>query len=333
MKKIVSVGTSKCQLFLADAFRDNESDIEFHNIKILPNTKELLNIDDLWHIQNCDALVTWGTWGSTHRDRQYNPDNNKRQAWGEFLNRFIVSLSKSYNKKMLVFETPTLSRIRTIYSEEKNYKLTGKRYYRLGLNHWTYGKAKWCQPGEEDRLEKLISLCPEISNIYDHAWRNNKNGLVLVLPGLEHDPTSTLPVDKFVLESVEKIKQRSKRRILVKPHPLSSIDYVSLLRGHPQAQVVSKEVTLDSLFHEIYCAVLDNSTSIFELINLGIPCFTHANSFGRELGNTDLSYIENIQYAHRKEVLQWYQHMSYTEFTHSEISSAYIFDKIKELLS
>lgn len=334
MTKLVSIGTSKCQLRLNYAIENwgKDAGVEIHDIKLLPDDGRLLSFDDLWHLQNCDAYVMWGTWGSAHTDRQYRPGFKKRQAWGEFLNRFAVNLSKAYDKKILLFETPTLSRIRTLYTEEKNYKLTGERYYRLGLNHWTYGRAKWCRPAQEDRLKKLIDKCPDITNIYKHQWKNNKDGCILILPGLEHDPTSTIPVDKFVINSISSIRQVTKRKVVVKPHPLSSIDYRKILEKVANVTVEDKTTTLDMLLPDTYCAVIDSSTSIFELINLGIPCITSKYSFGYSLDNSNLSKIENLHYANSDDVLKWYHHMSYTEFTYSEISSEYIFDKIKELI-
>jgi len=78
--------------------------------------------------------------------------------------------------------------------------------------------------------------------------------------------------------------------------------------------------------------VLGESTSIFQLINLGIPCITSKYNFGVELENTNIDKIEDLYYAKPEEVLEWYKMVSYTEFTLQEFDSDKIFPYIKELI-
>ena len=84
---------------------------------------------------------------------------------------------------------------------------------------------------------------------------------------------------------------------------------------------------------DVYCAVLDSSTSIFELTELGIPTITTQHSFGVGLGNTDYTKIENLHYASSEEVLKWYEQMASTEFLMSEFADEdFITPRIMELL-
>ena len=68
----------------------------------------------------------------------------------------------------------------------------------------------------------------------------------------------------------------------------------------------------------MYCAVIDNSTSIFELIDAGIPTFCSEMNFGSELLNTDVENICDPYLASKKEVMRWTNRMSCTEL-HKDI--------------
>jgi hypothetical protein len=262
----------------------------------------------------------------------------------EYINLQANLLSKKYNKPLLVTESATLSRIKCNYIDTW-YKKTGPRYYRMGKNQWTYGKTKWCKPLNFQRLNNMIMLTErynsevKLENIYNHQWKNNKDGAVLIVPGLEHDPTSSMPVPEFIKTTVEKVRKATTRKILVKAHPHSKIVIEDLVED---VEVVDRDVTLNSIIDRVYCGVLGESTSIFQLINLGIPCITSKYNFGAgiisydkegvKLENTDIDKIEDLYYAEPEEVLEWYKMVSYTEFTLKEFDSDTILHYIKELI-
>jgi len=171
--------------------------------------------------------------------------------------------------------------------------------------------GKFCKENNSKRLEYLIRQFPGMKEqVLRHKWTNNKDGYILLLPGLENDPTSSMPVDQFVRKTVEDIKKITDRKICIKPHPFTSLDFSDL-----GVEIIDKERTIQDVSPEVYCCVIDSSTSIFEIITLGIPCITSTNSFGTPLKNTEINKIENLYYADEKEVKNWYIDMSHTEFT------------------
>jgi hypothetical protein len=301
---------------------------ELHDIPREFGNPELISLLDLHHINTCDAVILFGTWGSKHKDRVWRPEGAQRQAWLETMNMFIVNYCKSINKKLIVLETATLARARTIYDTNKNFKGLRPRYYRMGLNHWTYGHGTFCKGNEYDRLHDLVKTYSDMRNqLFNHTWKNNKDGFILILPGLENDPTSSMPVDEFVKKAVEDIKKVTDRKICIKPHPLSSIDFTNL-----GVEILDKQ-PIENLLKDVYCGINDNSTSIFELITLGIPCVTSNHSFGTPLQNTNISNIENLYYATKNEILEWYRMLSYTQFTLEEFAKPDIVKYIKELIN
>ena len=203
----------------------------------------------------------------------------------------------------------------------------------MGLNHWVFSKTKWCKP-IKDRLEKNLKLIEDANNIkftnvFNHKWKNNKNGYVLILPGLEDDPTSSIPVAEFVAQTVHWIKQVTDRKIVVKAHPHSKLTYNDL-----DVEVLTGPSKIVDLTKDVYCAILDSSTSIFELTELGIPTITTEHSFGVGLGNTDYTKIEDLYYASKEEVLKWFEQMASTEFLLGEFNNEeFILPRIEELLN
>jgi hypothetical protein len=308
-----------------------------NNTNILEDIN-IFSLNDLWYLNNYDVYLIDGSWGSTHPKRNFTPNEEvlykKKPPIINVFNEFVVNISKSLNKKLLVLESATLSRIRPF--SPNNHKHFSPGYNRIGLNHWTYGKTKFCKPKGRDRLEKFVEKHKKrygvsISNIFDHQWKNNKNGYILILPGLEHDPTmSYKSVEEFVSQTVKKLRKYTQRKITVKPHPNSEITYDFI--KDKNFEVLNRFIKFSEIANNCYCAVIDNSTSIFELVNLGIPCITSNQSFGVPLNNLELSKVENLNYADNKTVLKWYEEMSYTEFTKDEYLEESIISVIKEIL-
>jgi len=292
----------------------------------------ILTYTDLWNIQTSDAIVIFGTWGSVDQNRIWHPtDNKRRQAWLNNVNGFFTNLAKSYGIKIIVIETGTLCRSRVAFIGG-HWKEKSPRYYRMGLNHWTYGLAKFINPkGRKERVAKFRNSFrnKEFENQVDNfEWKNNKEGKIVILTGLENDPTSTMLIPDFVKSSVNEIRKHTDRTIALKPHPSS--EYIP--DKELGLEIIKKEISLKDISSDMYCAVLDNSTSIFELIFLGIPTFTQKHSFGYNLGNNDLSKINNIHYATREVINDWIVEMSWTEFTEQEYASAVMPGYVKELL-
>ena len=348
MIKIVSLGTSNTISAIEQAIRNWGREFKFSLYRILETQNKVLSPKDVSNIKDCNAYLIDGTWGSTNPARQkYKTadvertkygvlieDKFVRSAWMEYINTQANLLSKQYNKPLLVTESATLSRIKCNHIDTW-YKRTGPRYYRMSLGHWTYGKGKWCQVKDDSRLNNLIALTKQfhqdikLDNIYNHQWKNNKDGAVLIVPGLEYDPTSTVPVEDFIKQSVKEIRKITQRKILIKPHPKSKIDIKKLVKD---VEVVPNETNFNKIKDRIYCAVISESTSIFQLINLGIPCITSKYSFGYDISLSDISKLENLYLASSEEVYEWYKRISYTEFTDEEFGTRTILPYIKELL-
>ena len=327
--KIIQFDKSKAVTYIVSALKQQHEVINLSDV-------DTFNYTHFWHMKTCDFFLNNGTFGSEHPKRVWQPNkDNHKMAVMNFRNDLVNMFAYHYNKKIIHLESATLSRIKCNYIN-KFYKEIPPRYYRMGLNHWVYSKTKWCKT-IKGRLEKNIKLIEEANNIkflniHNHQWKNNKDGYILILPGLEDDPTSSVPVEQFVTQSVETIRKHTDRRIVIKAHPHSKLTYKNLISSNVTVMTGSSKIV--DFKNDIYCAVLDSSTSIFELTELGIPTITTIHSFGVGLGNTDLRKIENLNYKNSKEVLEWYEQMASTEFLMSEFGKKeFIEPRIMELLN
>jgi len=324
--KIIQFDKSKAVTSIVNALKQKHEVINLSDV-------DTFNYTHFWHMKTCDFFLNNGTFGSEHPKRVWQPNkDNHKMAVMNHRNDLVNMFAYHYNKKIIHLESATLSRMKCNYIN-KFYKEIPPRFYRMGLNHWVFSKTKWCKP-IKGRLEKNLKLIEDennftFQNVFNHKWKNNKNGYILILPGLEDDPTSSVPVAEFVAQTVHWIKQVTARKIVVKAHPHSKLTYDDL-----DVEVMTGDSRIVDLAKDVYCAILDSSTSIFELTELGIPTITTQHSFGVGLGNTDYRKVESLHYASSEEVLKWYEQMASTEFLMSEFSNKdFIIPRIMELLN
>jgi hypothetical protein len=327
--KIVQFDKSKAVTSIVNALKDKHEIINLSDV-------DSFNYKHFYDIKTCDFFLNNGTFGSKHPKRVWLPNSdNHKMAVMNHRNDLVKMFAEYYNKKIIHLESATLSRMKCNYIN-KFYKEIPPKYYRMGLNHWVYSKTKWCK-SIKGRLENTVKLIEhsnkiKLTNVFNHQWKNNKDGYILILPGLEDDPTSSVPVEQFVTQSVETIRKHTDRRIVIKAHPHSKLTYKNPISSNVTIMTGSSRIV--DFKNDIYCAVLDSSTSIFELTELGIPTVTTEHSFGVGLGNTDLRKIENLKYKNSKEVLEWYEEMASTEFLLSEFNNEkIILPRIMELLN
>lgn len=306
--------------------------------------------DDYAHNFNeADVILVNGTWGSNLRketylkgykdgeftggyipDIEYKGDSIpylNRSATLDYINTEIVRMAKERNKPVVVFESSTVSRAETNY--ETTFSL--KDHVRVGLHSWMYRDGKWLYPDDFEPLQ--IVNAPRL---YNHTWKHDKsNGGIYIFTGFEMDPTSEKYPGDFLLETVEHIRSITNRRICVKVHPISNLQTAAkeLLSRYKDIHIVEKNAPIQNFYQDMYCAVIDNSTSIFELIDAGIPTFCSGMNFGAELMNTDINNINDPYLASEKEVLEWTKRMSCTELHKDIILSDDIVTYVEKLVT
>lgn len=263
------------------------------------------------------VLVVNGTWGGERRKAHVKPDLNYKgqissylmmSSYQDMFNQHLVNLAKEQEKKIVVIESATISR--SLFNSFKNH--TVKTHVRMGLDHWTWGEGRFIEEQESNFPQSISDLGK--TSFLNHTWRNNKDGNILILGGLPWDPTSTMEVEDFIEHSIQKVKTVTDRPIVVKVHPGCKIDMSHITDKYDNVTLLERQVRLQSLYKETYAAIIDNSTSCFELLEAGLPVFCSPDNFAEGLHNVDLSNIETPYYASAEEVLCWANRMSMTEF-------------------
>ena len=182
-------------------------------------------------IEGADIYMTTGTWGSKHISRQ-GRDNFSIM---NHVNGLVEGFSVKYGKPLIVTESSTLSRIKVNYVNCW-YKKILPLYHRISSKHWVWNKGNFPLMRKENRLQNMIDNFENkkirAANIYDHKWKNKKDGAILILPGLESDPTSSIPVVDFINQSIKKIRSITDRRIIIKPHPASIVSRLRRMGVH-----------------------------------------------------------------------------------------------------
>jgi len=335
----------------AAAYKQVELAPGLHEAKALKdqlNRHTFLTFEDMAKMSQADVYCIQSTFGSTAPYRVYDPatifNKNIMLTIKNYINSMAAGFASAHGKKLIVLESGTLSRLRANFSKvSKNYLDHFPLYSRMGLNHWCYNKAKWCNPdltpdSRPIKLDRFIATIAKeksyypITNVYNHKWRNNQDGYILIIGGLEGDPThSYRSVREYISESYHAIRETSDRAVAFKPHPFSTEKNADICAEYDIA-IMDNKRPLSTIQDECYCTIIDNSTSVFELINLGIPCVCSPSSFAAPLGNTNLSNVDNLYYASSEEVLKWYQDMAYTEFSDLELYRADMCKYVRELI-
>lgn len=307
----------------------------------------VLSDKELTSFLKSDVVIIGGTWGSELRKRKHLPcyeelgpnyifnhklndffeiklSDKARNAIVDVFNTELVKIVKENNKPLIVLDSATLSRTSLNYDFPYNIK----SYVRIGLDSWIYGDGRWLKTEDFDE----IPVVSGVTRIYDHSWNMNSNGSIYILTGSEVDPTSTMPVYDFLDQSISEIRKQTDREIVIKLHPYSFVECDSLVETYENVKECDKRSPLKDHYEDMYCAVIDNSTSIFQLIDAGIPTFCSSVNFGVGLGNTDIKNIEDPFLADKDRVREWSYDMACTELKKEVFSTEEIELYIEKLL-
>lgn len=273
-------------------------------------------------IQAADLVVIAGTWGSTHVSRLSDGPITAMNR----TNQIVHFLAKSMNKPLLVFESPTLSRVRNNVQTLKN---AHPRYYRVSLDHWAYGIGEFFDKEYDyTRFERFCKANRLLKKKTDPQWASRSlDAPVLILPEKNSAPVlHDITPGQWVDLTVNILLKSTQRPIWIKPSPhhLEDTDYTKYQSD--RVTVLNKDICLTDLLKQVWATVILDSTACFESVWQGVPVFCYPGSFASELGNTDITKIDAPV---RVSLIPWWQKMSYTEFTQQEIQQGELWSFIR----
>jgi hypothetical protein len=324
MKPFIVAG-GNVPAYIGEAFGTPKKFKWIDNGRLLYDTLLPKSFED--EFNKSDVFVTYAVWGSEQRKNEF-PFNvikdteisgwHKSAAFMDHLNSLLIPMAKEQGKKIIVTESQTISRC--------NKSVPPKNYFRMGRDSWLWGEGKWCDAF--DTLPKYLSD----TNFSNHEWLFKTDGSIYILTGYEKDPTSSKHPQEFVADTVKEIRSFTKRKIVIRKHPQSEINLTTLLESFENITVQPHNITLNDSIKDMYCAVIDNSTSVFELVEKGIPVFCSNLNFGALLGNVNVKNIENPYLLGKNDVMLWAKKMAATEFDRVALDKKFFKKRLFELL-
>jgi len=185
------------------------------------------------------------------------------------------------------------------------------RTWKLGVN----GTGRQCYPNAVDQPDRDKILGMQI-----HPWRRSGQNIVIALQRADSYQWHGQPaINQWLQHTVDKIRQHSDRPIVVRPHPRYPVTVpAGCMSVKPRLLTNTYDsFDFDNTLVNAWAVVNWNSAPGPQAAIAGVPVFVGNASLAAEVGNTDLSMIENPQYPQRQQWLTWLAH---TEWTVNEIA-------------
>ena len=137
------------------------------------------------------------------------------------------------------------------------------------------------------------------------------------------------PVDRWLADIIDQIRQYTTRTIVVRPHPRSGCTIPSgCIINRPQFTIGTyDDFDYNRVLESAHCVLNWNSGPGVQALLAGVPAFVGPSSLASPIANWDLSQIERPT---RPERSVWIEQLSHTEWTIDEIKSGL---PIKRLLN
>lgn len=223
-------------------------------------------------------------------------------------NKHIFDKAITANKPVIVLEIGAIHRGTT-------WKLALN-----GINNKGYFGPK---NNTNDRAKKLrLDLFP---------WKKNNNGPIIIAcqHKLSEQWKGMQSTEEWLNSVIKKIKKRTDKKIVVRPHPRSPIDIRQIYHNDIQFNKPNKLPgsydDFDFRIEHAHALVNWSSNPGTLAAIKGIPVFTGPDSLAWEVANKDFKSIENPLTPDRQ---QWLNDLAYTEWTIQEIATGYPIERL-----
>jgi len=174
----------------------------------------------------------------------------------------------------------------------------------------------------------------DLLNLRLKPWRTD--GECILLCG-QHDRShqwNMLPsMERWVVETVESIRNYTARPIVFRPHPrcpVANIEkrFKNVIRQQPK-QIPGSYDDFDMQFQNIYCTVSWTSNPGIHSVIEGVPSYTSPSSLAWDVSIKSLTNLENPPLPDRT---QWLNDYAHTEWTVEEIAQGIPLNRLELLL-
>lgn len=187
---------------------------------------------------------------------------------------------------------------RTFYYTDNGYIGNGqaKTYFRIIKNHVHEIRPIIERP--RDRLERCnVRLKP----------RSSGSKILIAPPSLKSLSLWNMDPEVWVAETVQALKQHTDRPIEIR-------------LKRPRAERMIENTMEQALADDVYCLVTYNSVAAVEAVMLGKPAICLGPNAASVVANTNVSDVENLFFPDEDLRDAWLRHLSYSQFTFTEMS-------------
>jgi len=249
-------------------------------------------------------------------------------------NKRVWDHCKRYNKPVIVLEVGGILRNQSWkvgiggINNEAYFGQTSSSQ----VNNWLRNSSKHRQkkfgvdlkPWNESNPNKHILICTQHNK--SHQWRDMPSP------------------DVWLEDQIQKIRQFTKRQILIRPHPRSPLNpmvaeklnvrYQNIKLNQPiRYRETYDEYDYDKVLENTHCVISHSSNPGLQAIIAGVPAFVGPESLALPVANTDLSKIE---YPNKPNRTRWFNDLLYTEYFVDEIADGLplvrLLPKLEELV-
>jgi len=212
--------------------------------------------------------------------------------------------------------------------------------FRLGLGSCTGNGTYWKEDLPSDRFEGM----KKAFNFTEKDPQNNTDGSIVFLlqseTGWMYD--SKEPYSKFLQSSLEKIRSKTDRKIIIRTHPTGDLAFRkwlkdpqhhlhSFFKSFSNYEVHHADRARRSLFDSmsnVHSVITHSSSAALECVVEGIPTFAlDDRCFGSGMYLKDLDKIESAYDEFKWEKRdQWMYNIAYTSWTTEELKSQEVKD-------
>jgi hypothetical protein len=161
-------------------------------------------------------------------------------------------------------------------------------------------------------------------------WRTDGEHILICAQHNKSEQWRDMPtLDRWIHNTVLKIREHSKRPIVIRPHPRCPIKDNFKMFGNVTVQnPVQIDGTYDDFnldFQNCWAVVNWSSNPGPQAVIAGVPVFVGADSLAYDVANHDLANIESPQMPDRE---NWLVNYAHTEWTVDEIRSGIPFKRL-----
>jgi hypothetical protein len=189
----------------------------------------------------------------------------------------------------------------------------GLTWYNIDTGYLGNGQLKHYHRIAKGNYQNLEDIADRPSDRLDqikfklHKRKKYRNKILLCPPSQKVMSIYNLTVEEWIDTTIKEIKKYSNKEIIVR-----------IKDQNRKSRVVNDPITV-AFDNDIYCVVTYNSIAALEAVMYGLPAFTLGPNAAEPLCNTDLSKIENPYFPDDRKILKVLRHLSYCQFTETEI--------------